>query len=151
MLFRPLVFFCPTNCPGPPQPLFLSLPAADLTLLCRQVTDMQLFVRARELHTLEVTGLETVAQIKAHVAFLEGLTTEDKVVLLAGSPLQDEATLGQCGVEALATLEVVGRMLGGESGCKRPSCTMGFFTILTLTHFVCLSQCLAYFALIYRV
>ncbi|XP_043437632.1 general transcription factor II-I repeat domain-containing protein 2-like isoform X1 [Prionailurus bengalensis] len=112
MLFRPLVFFCPTNCPGPPQPLFLSLPAADLTLLCRQVTDMQLFVRARELHTLEVTGLETVAQIKAHVAFLEGLTTEDKVVLLAGSPLQDEATLGQCGVEALATLEVVGRMLG---------------------------------------
>ncbi|XP_019270510.2 ubiquitin-like protein FUBI isoform X2 [Panthera pardus] len=73
---------------------------------------MQLFVRARELHTLEVTGLETVAQIKAHVAFLEGLTTEDKVVLLAGSPLQDEATLGQCGVEALATLEVVGRMLG---------------------------------------
>ncbi|XP_053755432.1 ubiquitin-like protein FUBI isoform X1 [Panthera pardus] len=112
MLSRPLVFFCPTNCPGPPQPLFPSLPAADLTLLCRQVTDMQLFVRARELHTLEVTGLETVAQIKAHVAFLEGLTTEDKVVLLAGSPLQDEATLGQCGVEALATLEVVGRMLG---------------------------------------
>ncbi|XP_025771166.1 ubiquitin-like protein FUBI [Puma concolor] len=75
---------------------------------------MQLFVRARELHTLEVTGLETVAQIKAHVAFLEGLTTEDKVVLLAGSPLQDEATLGQCGVEALATLEVVGRMLGEQ-------------------------------------
>uniref|UniRef100_A0ABI8A7S4 Ubiquitin-like domain-containing protein n=1 Tax=Felis catus TaxID=9685 RepID=A0ABI8A7S4_FELCA len=75
---------------------------------------MQLFVRARELHTLEVTGLETVAQIKAHVAFLEGLTTEDKVVLLAGSPLQDEATLGQCGVEALATLEVVGRMLGDD-------------------------------------
>lgn len=85
------------------------------------------------------------------MAFLEGLTTEDKVVLLAGSPLQDEATLGQCGVEALATLEVVGRMLGGESGCKRPKGTMGFFMILTLTHLVCLSQCLAYFALIYRV
>ncbi|XP_076971852.1 ubiquitin-like protein FUBI isoform X2 [Tamandua tetradactyla] len=74
---------------------------------------MQLFVRARELHTLEVTGLETVAQIKAHVASLEGLPTEDKVVLLAGSPLQDEATLGHCGVKALTTLEVVGHMLGG--------------------------------------
>ncbi|XP_064143864.1 uncharacterized protein FAUP4 isoform X4 [Loxodonta africana] len=73
---------------------------------------MQLFVRARELHTLEVTGLETVAQIKAQVATLEGLTPEDKVVLLAGSPLQDEATLGQCGIEALTTLEVVGRILG---------------------------------------
>ncbi|XP_049748432.1 ubiquitin-like protein FUBI isoform X7 [Elephas maximus indicus] len=75
---------------------------------------MQLFVRARELHTLEVTGLETVAQIKARVATLEGLTPEDKVVLLEGSPLQDEATLGQCGIEALTTLEVVGRILGGS-------------------------------------
>ncbi|KAK2502648.1 hypothetical protein MC885_021657, partial [Smutsia gigantea] len=72
------------------------------------------FVRARELHTLEVTGLKTVAQIKALVASLEGLNTEDKVVFLAGSPLQDEVTLGQCGVEALMTLEVVGHVLGGE-------------------------------------
>ncbi|XP_021069473.1 ubiquitin-like protein fubi and ribosomal protein S30 [Mus pahari] len=75
---------------------------------------MQLFVRAQELHTLEVTGQETVAQIKAHVASLEGIAPEDQVVLLAGSPLEDEATLGQCGVEALTTLEVAGRMLGGK-------------------------------------
>ncbi|KAF0882529.1 UBIM protein, partial [Crocuta crocuta] len=74
----------------------------------------QLFVRARELHTLEATGPETVAQIKAHVTSLEGLTTEDKVMLPPGSPPQDEASLGQCGVEALATLEVIGPMLGGE-------------------------------------
>ncbi|XP_036058542.1 ubiquitin-like protein fubi and ribosomal protein S30 [Onychomys torridus] len=75
---------------------------------------MQLFVRAQELHTLEVTGQETVAQIKAHVASLEGIAPEDQVVLLAGSPLEDEATLGQCGVEALTTLEIAGRMLGGK-------------------------------------
>ncbi|XP_042760789.1 ubiquitin-like FUBI-ribosomal protein eS30 fusion protein [Panthera onca] len=75
---------------------------------------MQLFVRAQELHTLEVTGQETVAQIKVHVASLEGIAPEDQVVLLAGTPLEDEATLGQCGVEALTTLEVAGRMLGGK-------------------------------------
>ncbi|KAM9685015.1 ubiquitin-like FUBI-ribosomal protein eS30 fusion protein [Dama dama] len=75
---------------------------------------MQLFVRAQELHTLEVTGQETVAQIKAHVASLEGIAPEDQVLLLAGTPLEDEATLGQCGVEALSTLEVAGRMLGGK-------------------------------------
>lgn len=75
---------------------------------------MQLFVRAQELHTLEVTSQETVTQIKAHVASLEGIAPEDQVVLLAGSPLEDEATLGQCGVEALTTLEVAGRMLGGK-------------------------------------
>lgn len=78
------------------------------------VINMQLFVRAQELHTLEVTGQETVAQIKAHVASLEGIAPEDQVVLLAGTPLEDEATLGQCGVEALTTLEVAGRMLGGK-------------------------------------
>ncbi|XP_055987805.1 ubiquitin-like FUBI-ribosomal protein eS30 fusion protein [Sorex fumeus] len=75
---------------------------------------MQLFVRAQELHTLEVTGQETVAQIKSHVASLEGIAPEDQVILLAGTPLEDEATLGQCGVEALTTLEVAGRMLGGK-------------------------------------
>lgn len=73
-----------------------------------------------------MTGLETVAQIKAHVASLEGHTTEDKVVLLAGSPLQDEATLGQCGVDALATLEVVGRMLGGEWGYRGQTGARGY-------------------------
>ncbi|XP_032773285.1 ubiquitin-like protein FUBI, partial [Rattus rattus] len=72
------------------------------------------FVCAQELHTLEVTGQETVAQIKAHVASLEGIAPEDQVVLLAGSPLEDEATLGQCGVKALTTLELAGRMLGGK-------------------------------------
>ncbi|VFV35795.1 ubim_rat ame: full=ubiquitin-like protein fubi [Lynx pardinus] len=41
---------------------------------------MGLFVRAQELHTLKVTGQETVAQIKAHVASLEGITPEDQVV-----------------------------------------------------------------------
>ncbi|XP_004264390.1 ubiquitin-like protein fubi and ribosomal protein S30 [Neophocaena asiaeorientalis asiaeorientalis] len=75
---------------------------------------MQLFVRAQELHTLEVTVQETVAQIKAHVASLEGIAPEDQVLLMAGTPLEDEATLGQCGVEALSTLEVAGRMLGGK-------------------------------------
>ncbi|XP_060030123.1 ubiquitin-like protein FUBI [Erinaceus europaeus] len=75
---------------------------------------MQVFVRAQELHTLEVTGQETVAQINAHVASLEGIAPEDQVLLLAGVPLEDEVVLGQCGVEALSTLEVAGRVLGGK-------------------------------------
>ena len=35
-------------------------------------------------------------------------------MLLAGWPLEDEATLGQCGIEALTTLGVAGHMLGGK-------------------------------------
>nr|XP_031302784.1 ubiquitin-like protein FUBI [Camelus dromedarius] len=78
------------------------------------VAKMQLFVCAQELHTLEVTSQETVTQIKAHVASLEDIAPEDQVMLLAGTPLEDEATLGQCGVEALSTLEVASRVLGGK-------------------------------------
>ena len=61
-----------------------------------------------------MTGQETVAQIKAPVASSEGVSSEDQVLLLAGMPLEDEATLGQCGVEALSTQQVAGQMLRGE-------------------------------------
>ncbi|KAK2500100.1 hypothetical protein MC885_002251 [Smutsia gigantea] len=69
---------------------------------------MQLFVHTQELHTLEVTSQETVTQIK-------GITPEDQVVFLAGTPLEDEATLVQCGVEALTILEKADCMLEGKS------------------------------------
>ncbi|KAB0337404.1 ubiquitin-like FUBI-ribosomal protein eS30 fusion protein [Muntiacus reevesi] len=78
---------------------------------------MQLFVHTQELHTPgqdTVTGQETIAQIKAHVALLEGIAPKDQVLLLAGTPLEDEATLGQCGVEALSILEVADCMPGGK-------------------------------------
>lgn len=48
---------------------------------------MQLFVCAQELHTLKVTGQETVTQIKSHV----GITLKDQVLLLAHMTLEDEA------------------------------------------------------------
>ncbi|ELW63799.1 Ubiquitin-like protein FUBI [Tupaia chinensis] len=75
---------------------------------------MQLFIRAQELQTREVISQEMVTQIKANVSSLEGVTPEDQVMLLAGTPQEDEATLGRCGVEALITLEVAGLMLGGK-------------------------------------
>ncbi|CAH2325209.1 ubiquitin fubi and ribosomal S30 [Pelobates cultripes] len=74
---------------------------------------MQLFVRAQNLHTLEVSGQETVSQIKLHVSSLEGIPSDDQVILLAGTPLDDEATLLQSGVCELSTLDVVARLLGG--------------------------------------
>ncbi|XP_043824700.1 ubiquitin-like protein FUBI [Dromiciops gliroides] len=75
---------------------------------------MQLFVCAQALQNLEVTGQETVTQIKAHVASLEGIAPEDQVLLLVGFLLEDESILGQCGLELLSTLEVAGQMLGGK-------------------------------------
>ncbi|KAG8438001.1 hypothetical protein GDO86_008620 [Hymenochirus boettgeri] len=75
---------------------------------------MQLFVRGQNLHTLEVSGEETLSHIKAQIYSLEGIPCEDQIILLAGSPLSDEATLQQCGVSDLGTLEVASRLLGGK-------------------------------------
>ncbi|PWS23097.1 hypothetical protein DKP78_14940 [Enterococcus faecium] len=75
---------------------------------------MQLFVRAQNTHTVEVTGQETVQDLKAHVQSLEGISVEDQVLLLAGTPLEDSAALVDCGVLEHSTLDVVARLLGGK-------------------------------------
>ncbi|XP_064407806.1 FAU ubiquitin like and ribosomal protein S30 fusion b [Latimeria chalumnae] len=75
---------------------------------------MQLFVRAQNLHILEVSGQETVGQIKAHIESLEGVAADEQVILLGGAPLEDEVLVGQYGDNELTTLEVVARMLGGK-------------------------------------
>lgn len=55
-----------------------------------------------------------VTQIEAHVASLEGIAPKVKSCLLAGTTLEDEATLSHCWVEALSTQEVAGRTRGGK-------------------------------------
>lgn len=50
---------------------------------------------------------------QAHVQALEGLLVEEQVLLLAGSPLEDDLSLAACGISELCTLEVAGRLLGG--------------------------------------
>ncbi|KAF1598327.1 Ubiquitin-like protein FUBI, partial [Eudyptes moseleyi] len=71
---------------------------------------MQLLIRAQSLHALEVSGTETVAQIKARVAALAGVPPEDQVLLFAGTPLDDAAVLGQSPLPEFATLEVSTRL-----------------------------------------
>ncbi|KAM5138366.1 ubiquitin-like FUBI-ribosomal protein eS30 fusion protein [Mantella aurantiaca] len=75
---------------------------------------MQLFVKGQNLHTLEVSGQETVSHIKAHIFSLEGIACEDQVLFLGGTPLSDDVTLVQSGVCDLSTLEVAARLLGGK-------------------------------------
>ncbi|KAI4885428.1 hypothetical protein NFI96_018057, partial [Prochilodus magdalenae] len=76
--------------------------------------NMQLFLRAQNLHTLEVTGQETVQDLKAHVQTFEGLSVEDQVLMLSGTPLENDAVLVNCGISEHCTVEVVGRLLGGK-------------------------------------
>ncbi|XP_028858654.1 FAU ubiquitin like and ribosomal protein S30 fusion a [Denticeps clupeoides] len=75
---------------------------------------MQLFLRTQNTHTVEVTGQETVEDLKAQIQALEGVPVEDQVLLLAGAPLEDGAALISCGVTELCTIDVVARLLGGK-------------------------------------
>ncbi|XP_036398500.1 ubiquitin-like protein FUBI [Megalops cyprinoides] len=75
---------------------------------------MQLFLRAQNTHTLEVTGQETVQDIKVHIQALEGVSVEDQVLLLNGTPLENSHSLLNCGVSEHCTLDLVARMLGGK-------------------------------------
>ncbi|NXP83416.1 UBIM protein, partial [Ramphastos sulfuratus] len=75
---------------------------------------MQLFIRAQSLHTLEVSGAETIAELKARLAPLAGIPAEDQVLLFAGTPLEDGTVLGQSPLPELATLELSTRLLGGK-------------------------------------
>ncbi|NXW95880.1 UBIM protein, partial [Alopecoenas beccarii] len=76
---------------------------------------MQLFIRAQALHTLQVSGTETVAQLKERVAALPGAPpAEDQVLLFAGTPLHDEDVVGQTPpLPEFATLDLTTRLLGG--------------------------------------
>lgn len=45
---------------------------------------------------------------------MEGISVEDQVLLLAGTPLEDSTALLECGVTEHSTLDVVARLLGGQ-------------------------------------
>lgn len=53
---------------------------------------------------------------------MEGLLVEDQVLLLAGCPLEDDVSLASCGVSEHCTLEVAGRLLGGQ--CNSQLCVL---------------------------
>merc|ERR1712025_1065322 len=77
---------------------------------------MQLFVRGYlNVHTVDVTGFESVEASKNHVCQLEGIDeVENQILNLNGSPLIEEEPLAACGLSELATIEMTSRILGGK-------------------------------------
>jgi len=76
---------------------------------------MQLFVRGQSVHTVEVSGFESVEWLKAQVCALEGIEdAEEQVLSLNGAPLLESEPLASCGLAELCTVEMTGRLLGGK-------------------------------------
>jgi small subunit ribosomal protein S30e len=84
-----------------------------LKFVTKLVAKMQLFVRSQELHTLDVSGSETVADVKRQVAARESLVPADLAMFCCGRPLEDAEILAACAGD-LTTLNIEVRLLGGK-------------------------------------
>ncbi|CAD5111066.1 DgyrCDS416 [Dimorphilus gyrociliatus] len=73
---------------------------------------MQLFVRGRTTHTLQLTGNENVNDLKTKLAEAEGVQVSELALYAAGEPLADNAQLNSC--TELSTLDLEVRLLGGK-------------------------------------
>lgn len=78
------------------------------------VANMQLFLRTQELHTLKVTGRGWSPKSRLMQPHWRASLQKIKSCLLAGTTLEDEATLSHYWVEALSTQEVANRILGDK-------------------------------------
>jgi len=74
---------------------------------------MQLFIRSVDVHTLNVSGTETVADIKQQVAALESLCAPDIAIYCHGRPMEDNEIISAF-AEDQSTLDVEVRLLGGN-------------------------------------
>ena len=74
---------------------------------------MQLFIKSSDLHTLNLAGTETVANIKQQVAVLESLSAPDIAMYCRGRPLEDNEIISMF-AEEQSTLDVEVRLLGGN-------------------------------------
>jgi len=73
---------------------------------------MQLFVKSPDLHTLNVDGSETVAEIRQQVATLSGVSAHDIAMYCHGRPLEDDDVISLY-AEDQSMLNVEVRLLGG--------------------------------------
>jgi len=74
---------------------------------------MQLFVRGQELHVLDLTGAETVADVVSQVAEREGLPASEVAMFCGGSPLEGNVLVSACASD-LSTIELEVRLRGGK-------------------------------------
>ncbi|XP_071482846.1 ubiquitin-like FUBI-ribosomal protein eS30 fusion protein isoform X1 [Diadema antillarum] len=75
---------------------------------------MQLFLRADQTLTVEVTGEESVSDLKVMIQGLSGLPVTEQVLSCCGTPLDEDLTLTQNGLQDLSTVDLSGRLLGGK-------------------------------------
>ncbi|KAG2502066.1 hypothetical protein HYH03_000560 [Edaphochlamys debaryana] len=84
---------------------------------------MQIFVRTDRTHLIEVSPAQTVADVKATVAALQGLEADEQRILFNGVQLEDGQVLVEAGVTDDSTLMCLLRLLGGAKKRKKKTYT----------------------------
>merc|ERR1712180_581241 len=89
---------------------------SNLFLRRKKSIKMQLFVRGYlGVHTVDVTGFESVESLRNHVCQLEGIDeVENQILNFNGAPLIEEEPLLACCLSELTTIEMTSRLLGGK-------------------------------------
>ena len=77
---------------------------------------MQLFVKGETLHAINVTGDETVEDLKGILSQQESIPIEEQVLSYGGVVLENEGLVSELVLPG-GTLELTGRLYGGEFGC----------------------------------
>nr|CAJ01889.1 ubiquitin/ribosomal protein S30e fusion protein [Carabus granulatus] len=72
---------------------------------------MQLHIRGQNQHVLECQGEELISQIKARIAALENIGSEDFCLYAAGAPVSDDSPVSEF---AATSLELTVPLLGGK-------------------------------------
>ncbi|GLV31467.1 Ribosomal protein S30 [Carabus blaptoides fortunei] len=72
---------------------------------------MQLHIRGQNQHVLECQGEELISQIKARIAALENIGSEDFCLFASGAPVSDDSPVSEF---AATSLELTVPLLGGK-------------------------------------
>ena len=75
---------------------------------------MQLFLRSQNLHAVTVNDDTTTKDLKGVISEVEGIPSENQVLLYGGAPLDDNLFVASC-IPEESTLTVTVRVVGGKA------------------------------------
>ncbi|BFZ56297.1 ubiquitin-40S ribosomal protein S27a [Savitreella phatthalungensis] len=98
------------------QKVFIDL---EDTILNREKSIMQLFVRGDNTFTVDVPASASVRDLQVAVASKAGFAVEEQRLVFAGQQLEEASSLAEYGVTSASTINLVFRLCGGAKKRKK--------------------------------
>ncbi|XP_002163399.2 ubiquitin-like FUBI-ribosomal protein eS30 fusion protein [Hydra vulgaris] len=75
---------------------------------------MQFFIHGDSITTYDLSPSVKISDLKELISFRSGVPVESQVLTFSGHCLDDEKTLSECNVDALSTVHLGVKILGGK-------------------------------------